>query len=30
MPEPWYRRIFRRRTAKVVYLAAPVPIAIRA
>ena len=28
MPEPWYRRIFRRRTAKVVYLTNPVPIAI--
>lgn len=30
MPEPWYRRIFRRKTTKVVYLAAPVPIEIRA
>lgn len=29
MPEPWYRRIFRRRTTKVVYLDAPVPIEIR-
>ena len=29
MPEPWYRRIFRRKTTKVVYLAAPVPIEIR-
>jgi lipoprotein-anchoring transpeptidase ErfK/SrfK len=29
MPEPWYRRIFRRRTAKVVYLSEPVPIEIR-
>jgi len=28
-PEPWYRRIFRRRTTKVVYLPAPIPIAIR-
>ena len=30
MTEPWYRRIFRRKTTKVVYLAAPVPIEIRA
>jgi lipoprotein-anchoring transpeptidase ErfK/SrfK len=29
MDEPWYRRIFRRRTTKVVYLSEPVPIAIR-
>jgi lipoprotein-anchoring transpeptidase ErfK/SrfK len=29
MPEPWYRRIFRRKTTKVVYLTAPVPIDIR-
>ena len=29
MPEPWYRRIFRRRTTKVVYLEMPVPIEIR-
>ena len=29
MPEPWYRRIFRRRTTKVVYLAAPVAMEIR-
>lgn len=29
MPEPWYRRIFRRKTTKVVYLATPVPIEIR-
>lgn len=29
MPEPWYRRIFRRRTARVVFLAAPVPFQIR-
>lgn len=29
MPEPWYRRIFRRRTTKVVYLDAPVAIEIR-
>jgi lipoprotein-anchoring transpeptidase ErfK/SrfK len=28
MPEPWYRRIFRSRTTKVVYLDAPVPVAI--
>jgi hypothetical protein len=30
MSEPWYRRIFRRRTTKVVYLAAPVAMEIRA
>lgn len=29
MPEPWYRRIFRRKTTKVVYLAVPVRIEIR-
>jgi lipoprotein-anchoring transpeptidase ErfK/SrfK len=29
MPEPWYRRIFRRRTTKVVYLELPVPMAIK-
>ena len=29
MPEPWYRRIFRRRTTKVVYLEAAIPIDIR-
>ena len=29
MPEPWYRRIFRRRSTKVVYLAVPVPIEIK-
>ena len=29
MPEPWYKRIFRRKTTKVVYLTAPVPVAIR-
>jgi lipoprotein-anchoring transpeptidase ErfK/SrfK len=29
MSEPWYRRIFRRRTTKVVYLSVPVPIEIR-
>ncbi len=29
MPEPWYRRIFHRRTTKVVYLSAPVPVTIR-
>ena len=28
MPEPWYRRIFRRKTTKVVYLEMPVPIEI--
>lgn len=28
MPEPWYRRIFHRKTTKVVYLSAPVPIEI--
>ncbi|HEX7150042.1 MAG TPA: L,D-transpeptidase [Thermoanaerobaculia bacterium] len=28
-PEPWYRRIFRRKTSQVVYLADAVPIAIR-
>jgi len=30
MPEPWYRRIFHRRTTKVVYLKAPVKIDIHA
>ncbi len=30
MPEPWYKRIFRRRTTKVVYLDTPVRIEIRA
>lgn len=29
MPEPWYRRIFRRKTTKVVYLDLAVPIEIR-
>jgi lipoprotein-anchoring transpeptidase ErfK/SrfK len=29
MPAPWYRRLFQRRTTKVVYLAAPVPVEIR-
>ena len=29
MPEPWYRRIFRRRTTKVIYLQVPVPMQIR-
>ena len=29
MPEPWYRRIFRRKTTKVVYLTVPVPFEIR-
>lgn len=28
MPEPWYRRIFRRKVTKVVYLKAPVPVEI--
>ncbi len=28
MPEPWYRRIFRRKTTKVVHLTAPVPVEI--
>ncbi len=28
MPEPWYRRIFRKKTTKVVYLEAPVPVEI--
>lgn len=29
MPEPWYRRIFRSRTTKVVFLQAPVPFDVR-
>ncbi|MGN6184692.1 MAG: L,D-transpeptidase [Thermoanaerobaculia bacterium] len=29
MPEPWYRRIFRSRATKVVYLESPVAIEIR-
>jgi lipoprotein-anchoring transpeptidase ErfK/SrfK len=29
MPEPWYRRLFRSRATKVVYLAAPVAVEIR-
>ena len=29
MPEPWYRRIFHRRTTKVIFLKAPVPIEIQ-
>lgn len=29
MPEPWYRRIFRGRTTKVVYLEEVVPVEIR-
>lgn len=29
MPEPWYRRIFRRKTTKVVYLEVPVAVEIR-
>ncbi len=28
MPEPWYRRIFRRKVTKVVYLQAPIPVDI--
>src|SRR5687767_4114230 len=28
MPEPWYRRIFRRKVTKVVYLKAPIPVDI--
>ncbi|MDP9193415.1 MAG: L,D-transpeptidase [Acidobacteriota bacterium] len=28
MPEPWYRRIFRRKVTKVVYLAKPVAVEI--
>jgi len=28
MPEPWYKRVFRRKTTKVVFLETPVPIAI--
>lgn len=28
MPEPWYRRIFHRKSTKVVYLEQPVPIEI--
>jgi len=29
MPEPWYRRVFRRKTTRVVYLKSPVAIEIR-
>jgi lipoprotein-anchoring transpeptidase ErfK/SrfK len=29
MPEPWYRRLFRRKTTKVVYLDTPVAVEIR-
>jgi len=29
MPEPWYRKIFRRKSTKVVYLAVPVAVEIR-
>lgn len=29
MPEPWWRRIFRRKTTKVVYLTTPVRVSIR-
>ena len=28
MPEPWYRRIFRRRTTKVIYLTTPVSMKV--
>ena len=28
MPEPWYKRILHRRSTKVIYLSAPVPIRI--
>ena len=28
-PEPWYRRVLRRRTTKVVLLSTPIPIQIR-
>ncbi|HYC62074.1 MAG TPA: L,D-transpeptidase [Thermoanaerobaculia bacterium] len=28
MPEPWYKRIFRRKQTKVVYLAEPIPMEI--
>ena len=28
MPEPWYKRIFRRKKTKVVYLAEPIPVEI--
>jgi lipoprotein-anchoring transpeptidase ErfK/SrfK len=30
MPEPWYRRIFRRKTTQVVYLETPVAVEINA
>ncbi|HYC89509.1 MAG TPA: L,D-transpeptidase [Thermoanaerobaculia bacterium] len=29
MPEPWYRKIFRKKSTKVVYLEVPVPVEIR-
>ena len=29
MPEPWYRKVFRKRTTKVVYLETPVAVEIR-
>jgi lipoprotein-anchoring transpeptidase ErfK/SrfK len=29
MPEPWYKRILRRKTTQVVYLAEPVPVSIQ-
>jgi hypothetical protein len=28
MPEPWYRRIFRRKVTQVVYLEQPIPVEI--
>jgi murein L,D-transpeptidase YcbB/YkuD len=28
MPEPWYRRIFRKKVTQVVYLEAPIPVEI--
>ena len=28
MPEPWYRKIFHRRSTKVVFLETPIPVAI--
>jgi murein L,D-transpeptidase YcbB/YkuD len=30
MPEPWYRKVFRKRATKVVYLEVPVAVEIRA
>lgn len=29
MPEPWWRRVFRRRTTRVVYLESSIPVSIR-